>query len=623
MTTTTNPPATEAPAPAAPPAQAASAEEVVTWDYSPDMPAFPTLGTVMLIVGESGLGKTHIAATLRGPLVHIDTEDRADMVLKKFRNVYWKRAHDYPTIKAAMSFAIRTVKTPGTIIIDSASDLRDYVEEWVVEQLNASKKKVHPTFHWGDVYAEIQNMIGAVRSRGWNIVFTGRMSDEYVNDKKTGKREPGSFILNKVWYWSDYVLWLNKNEHGIVYGHLAKNGANAPGTFREILTFPELSWAGIEKVVNEPPISLSPEKLTGGAAVPARRSGPNGAVPATAPAGIPPQSIPTVPTLPVAAPVPAVPAAAPAALPTLPSTTPPAAAPKPTEPDATRPFTPEEKAEIKKVLDEKKALPAPAAEPLKPGERVENGLRIGPDNVPIGNAQAPDRGPLADLNDFNELRRLAAVLGLDASKRLEIQVKLLGRVIPKEELPTKADVQKVIEHLRGLEREKDAKAGVDPIATTLAQEVAKLPASTAKPEDFDFHLTGQVVAPMTPAEAADLANTWTGLRLDFEREASGNPVASKAAADRAAKIADQLAHAGYFRRPGVADPADIQAIEMLFGDLGMTAEAGWKRVIEKKYTDKPRKLNMDQAKAVRLSLAAVVKAHKEQQAAKAVAANKA
>ena len=56
-----------------------------------------------VVIAEAGLGKTHIGLTFPGPVVVLDTEFRADEVLRKFRNVekYWKKVESWSDIREA------------------------------------------------------------------------------------------------------------------------------------------------------------------------------------------------------------------------------------------------------------------------------------------------------------------------------------------------------------------------------------------------------------------------------------------------------------------------------------------------------------------------------------------
>lgn len=175
--------------------------------------------TVVLIAGKEGSGKTHIACTMseREPVYLIDTEYRAQIVTRKFKNVKFATAKNYKELVVAVKH-ILTQQPPGTIVIDSASDLQTFAE---IEYLDRTKKEsVYPIFNWADVWALCNAVIDDIKFSGkFNLVLTSRVKEEYIGDKPTGKILPR--VYSSMPYKSDIILQFSNDPKSLV---LNKNG---------------------------------------------------------------------------------------------------------------------------------------------------------------------------------------------------------------------------------------------------------------------------------------------------------------------------------------------------------------------------------------------------------------
>ncbi|MFZ4622374.1 MAG: AAA family ATPase [Bacteroidota bacterium] len=175
--------------------------------------------TVILIAGKEGSGKTHLACTMseKGPVYLIDTEYRAQIVTRKFKNVKFATVKNYKELVVAVKH-ILTTQPPGTIVIDSISDLQTFAE---IEYLDRTKKEaVYPIFNWGDVYALCNAIIDDIKFSGkFNLVLTARVKEEYIGDKPTGKMLPRVYL--SVPYKSDIVLQFSNDSKSL---SLNKNG---------------------------------------------------------------------------------------------------------------------------------------------------------------------------------------------------------------------------------------------------------------------------------------------------------------------------------------------------------------------------------------------------------------
>ena len=254
MTTATTTAPASAPASAPPP----PAPEENFWDADPGTEiARPPL---FLVVGaEPGLGKTHLGLTFPGPVVVLDTEFRADEVLRKFRNIekYWKKIERWDDVRQAVGRAMqRHAKTPGTFVFDSGSDLNLLAEAEVLEEIAAADKKAHKTLHWGPVNKRFKGLFGHLRDRRWHAVFTARLKDEWKGEDRTGTRTLGGFVTDKLIYHADFALILERDKDGKRIGRVLKNGAKKVGTYATILADEELTYAGITRAMEESAVQV-------------------------------------------------------------------------------------------------------------------------------------------------------------------------------------------------------------------------------------------------------------------------------------------------------------------------------------------------------------------------------
>jgi hypothetical protein len=132
----------------------------------------------------------------------IDTEYRAQIVTKKFTNVKFTTAKNYLELVVAVKH-ILSVQQPGTIIIDSGSDLQTFAE---IEYLERSEKdKVGMPWNWSEVWRLCNALIDEIKfSKKFNLIITARMKDEYVGEKSTGKQIPR--IYAPLPYKADIIL---------------------------------------------------------------------------------------------------------------------------------------------------------------------------------------------------------------------------------------------------------------------------------------------------------------------------------------------------------------------------------------------------------------------------------
>lgn len=156
----------------------------VEWEELPDLDIPPI---AVEFSGEKGIGKTHCGLTFPEPAL-CDTEGKGWVVLKKFGNKRWFRARTFGDV---IDF-VHTVLNDDTIqtaVFDSSRDIVDMAERFVLKELG--RETLYSTkgaVMYSHVYGKIDWIIQTLRMAGKNVVFTSRLKDEYVNDKRTGRQ---------------------------------------------------------------------------------------------------------------------------------------------------------------------------------------------------------------------------------------------------------------------------------------------------------------------------------------------------------------------------------------------------------------------------------------------------
>jgi len=167
----------------------------------------PPPNVLILIAGPPAAGKTHLACSMAelGPVYLLDTEYRAHLVSQKFENIKRKVVTNYQEMVVAIKYIIDNFEPPGTIVIDSASDLQQFAEELYCDR--ADKERVGLPRNWGDVWELCNAVISLVKFSDFNLVCTARVKEEYANDKATGKEVPR--IYSALPYKMDLSLQLS------------------------------------------------------------------------------------------------------------------------------------------------------------------------------------------------------------------------------------------------------------------------------------------------------------------------------------------------------------------------------------------------------------------------------
>ena len=182
---------------------------------------------VGMICGMPGVGKSHMALTAVDPkkTMYIDTEARSEFLITHRFNYTDEVKVSKPQTweQFAMVFEwIRSRPEFNTLIIDSATDMMNLLEQHIREDLMRRGKGWHQTM-WGKITAVVMAELRNTKAKGIDIIMTTHMRDEYVKDEPTGRKVPR--INNHLQYFSDWIMLLNSDQSKGQHEYLIqKNG---------------------------------------------------------------------------------------------------------------------------------------------------------------------------------------------------------------------------------------------------------------------------------------------------------------------------------------------------------------------------------------------------------------
>lgn len=188
------------------------------------------------VYGKAKVGKTHFCLTAKRPVYIIDTEgsikinvkqlpkeEREGIFVAEVLQAADKKDKEIDLVKSldALVEAIDTItdavikqeesgSNPGTIVIDSATDIWDWLSIWLDEAATRTKAGDMPRFEWGKAnkkYTEVMYML--LRSN-WNVVMTFR-AKEVVNSKGESLGTYGPRWQKNTDYWLDLITEMQRD----------------------------------------------------------------------------------------------------------------------------------------------------------------------------------------------------------------------------------------------------------------------------------------------------------------------------------------------------------------------------------------------------------------------------
>lgn len=137
------------------------------------------------LIGEEGTGKTHTGLLFPNPIL-LDCTEQGEgrlIAMKLFPSELDKRYkhitdwHDLLSVPDGFD----------TYVFDTSKDVvRLMSDKWCDKY---KKKQVYPPQAYGQVYNMLDKLIRSIMHKPANVVMTSVFRDEYIDDKKTGKRE--------------------------------------------------------------------------------------------------------------------------------------------------------------------------------------------------------------------------------------------------------------------------------------------------------------------------------------------------------------------------------------------------------------------------------------------------
>jgi len=149
----------------------------------------------VLIVGETGVGKSHAAMSL-GNSVMLDTTINGDAEVaawKVYGDEFGERYYRVSEYEQLCN-VIEECEVP-VVCIDTGDSLRDVLAREYIRRVNEGRsedkkvKKIYPVTEWGKVYDLGRELFYSYAGEK-TFVITEGMKDEYVGDKPTGKKVP-------------------------------------------------------------------------------------------------------------------------------------------------------------------------------------------------------------------------------------------------------------------------------------------------------------------------------------------------------------------------------------------------------------------------------------------------
>lgn len=213
------------------------------------------------IIGEAGVGKTHLGCLFPNPII-LDTTPKGEAlpVVRKLHPKDWKKRwvpiRTLTDLKQTIEMII-SKKEFKTVVVDTSANLQDLSKkEWL--KRHSGREKPLP-FEYVEIREPIDELVSRITKDAMiNLVMTSQMKDEYGPDgKKTGRRIRDGYV--KLPFMADIRLYIELKQIPYVEGgmtkykyerivHVIKNRFRDPANPNEWISRIKPTWEDIVKL---------------------------------------------------------------------------------------------------------------------------------------------------------------------------------------------------------------------------------------------------------------------------------------------------------------------------------------------------------------------------------------
>jgi hypothetical protein len=161
--------------------------------------------------GKPKTGKSTICLSAPLPIYYLDTEKSAEILVKQLpeevqKQIYILDLVDYANRKGKQLDVVQSLEVAfdviselldvvrnsnevGTIVLDSVSDLWDYMKIWLGENVSDNKKFGDTIMgtEWGKANKRWKELMNLLKASNWNVLMTFKPKETYLDGKPSGK----------------------------------------------------------------------------------------------------------------------------------------------------------------------------------------------------------------------------------------------------------------------------------------------------------------------------------------------------------------------------------------------------------------------------------------------------
>lgn len=215
--------------------------------FKPSTELPPIKGLKMGVYGRAKVGKSHFSLTAPLPIYIIDTEGSARLLVKRFPqevqdNTFIaevlqeadkvKHKIDLTMSLDALSEALDMVtdailasedpESPtygqhGTVVIDSGTDVWEWLSIWLEEKANVKRTASGdmPRFEWGKANKKYTQFMYMLLRSNWNVVMTFRAKEVMDSQGNSLGWDDPKYQKN-TGYWLDFVAEIKQDARDVV-----------------------------------------------------------------------------------------------------------------------------------------------------------------------------------------------------------------------------------------------------------------------------------------------------------------------------------------------------------------------------------------------------------------------